>query len=101
VLGVIDIRNCILTDGMVIALGQCCHKLRTLCLSETSVTCEGLKAIAGGCPLLEKFSAWGCDDAGPEVEPVARSCPRLRVVYASVSAEAVVALAEYCPCWKM
>jgi hypothetical protein len=75
------------------------HQLRVLSLGETSVTHDGLQAIADGCPLLEEFPACSFE-AGPKVESIARSCLRLRaieVAFDDVYAEAILTLAECCP----
>jgi hypothetical protein len=52
----VDLRTCHqLTDVTLFALGQHCHKLRTLRTPEFSTTGEGIHAIAAGCPLLEEL----------------------------------------------
>jgi hypothetical protein len=99
-LEIVDLDSCTqLTDAALIALGQHCHHLRDLDIRHTHMTDAGLRAIAAGCPLLEKLSAKVCN-VGPAIEAIARGCPRLRVLIspeANVAAKARQALAECCP----
>jgi hypothetical protein len=96
----VEIRNCMVTDVTIIALGRHCRNLRTLAIDGLSVTGEGLQAIAAGCPLLEELSTTDCEEVGPAIEAIARGCSRLRVLVVAeedVPAEAVRALAACCP----
>jgi hypothetical protein len=87
-----------LTDATLIALGQRCHNLREIDMTDSKMTRVGLNAIAAGCPLLQFLRASKCGYVGPGIEPIARHCPRLRALYAErMPAEAVLALAECCP----
>jgi hypothetical protein len=96
----VDLSYCTqLSDASLIALGQHCHNLRELNIQGTSMTDEGLLAIAAGCLRLVKLVAKQ-NDIGPAIEAIARSCPRLRTLVVTgveVATEAVLALAECCP----
>jgi hypothetical protein len=89
-----------LTDATLVALGEHCHRLRSVSIDALNITGTGLMHLAKGCPLLEELRLKGCPDSGDGVVAVARSCPFLRVVTIAdtdVPAEAVLAMAERCP----
>jgi hypothetical protein len=89
-----------LTDTALIALGQRCHNLRELCITDASVTHVGVAIIAKGCSRLEMLNVQRCGNVSPAVEAVARCCRGLQdfhVPDAVLSSEAALALAECCP----
>jgi hypothetical protein len=86
-------------DSTLVALGNSCHRLRQLDISGTESTDAGLRAIAAGCPLLERLVAFECD-VGPALEAIARGCPRLRVLEVAqveLSPATLQTLVERCP----
>jgi hypothetical protein len=92
--------NMNVTDVTFWAVGEHCHALRDLNAYCTSISWQGLEAIAHGCPLLETLSLEQCEWFGEGVQAIAEHCPRLRSLLASdgdTPSAGVLGLAESCP----
>jgi hypothetical protein len=88
------------SDPTLIMVGQHCHNLRELSVDDTTITPEGLAAVAAGCPLLEKLSVRYSKMADSGTEAAVRALPRLRSFSMGPTEQSTLtvrALAECCP----
>lgn len=96
------IPECPFVDNWMLALSVHCTDLRSINLSRSSITSEGLSALASGCRYLEIVDLSDCTDLRSEaLIDFVNHCTRISQLNLSgcewIDDEAIAAIAEHCP----